>query len=201
VRCASTRRTGGFLSLDLGGDVNGDDQLGVAFLCDAGPDAAVSRWIETQCALFLGHADNGDGAAEGARAWGPCPAATDGVDGARRCTSTGFDRQFRPLDLSGNVDDNDDLGVAFLCRDAAAPDRAASVQAAVEVFFGQADENRGPPDGSPVWGACPAGVQPSSGEVRCIGTAGDGRFHRLRLEGDVDGNDDFGLALRARRAP
>jgi hypothetical protein len=33
--------------------------------------------------------------------------------------------------------------------------------------------------------------------VRCVGSAGDGRFHRLNLGGDVDDNDDLGFALRA----
>ncbi len=201
VRCASTRRTGGFLMLDLDGDVNGDDQLGMAFQCDPAPDAAVSAWLETHCALFLGHADDGNGAPDGSAEWGPCPASTDGVRAPRRCTSTGFDRQFRTMNLSGNVDDNDDVGVAFVCRAPDAPERAAAVQAAVEVFFGQADENRAPPDGSPTWGTCPGAVQPNQGEIRCVGTAGDGRFHRLRMEGDVDGNDALGLALRARRVP
>ncbi len=201
VGCGSTRGDGNFLNLDLNGNVNDDDQLGVALICDDLGDVALADWTSTHCALFLGHADDARGPADGSATWGACPDAEVGNAGELHCTSTGFDRRVRPLNLRGDVDDNDELGVAWLCRDPADAARAAAVQAAVEVFFGQADENLGPPQGSPTWGACPGGVSPAEGEVRCIATRGDGRFHKFRMEGEVDGNDDLGLALRRRAVP
>ena len=187
--------------MPLGGDVNGDDKFAFSLHCDDAADDATSDYIETHCAFFVGHADNNGGARDGALAWGACPNDVASNSGPLHCTSTGFDRRFRPLRMQGDVDDNDDLGVAWICRDAADPDRAAALTATVEVFVGLADDDLGPPSGSPVFGRCPAAQNPGDGPVRCVSTGGDGRFHVLHLMGDVDGHDQLGLSLRARVAP
>jgi len=197
VRCVGTRREGNFARLQLPGDVNGDDEAAVALLCDDGTQPEVARWVQGHCALYLGHADSRLGV-DRSPTWGDCPAAAAGDDGRLRCTSTGYDGLFRAMRLAGDVDSNDQLGVAWLCRDDADPARAASVQASVDVFLGWADSNGGPADGSATWGPCPGAA---SGEVsgrRCTSTQGDGRFHLILLGGDVDSNDQLGWSLRGR---
>ncbi len=203
VRCAGTRRDGRFAKLDLFGDVNGDDEVAVAFYCDDAAQPDLAAWIQSHCAVFLGHADN-DRGPDRSNVWGPCPAAASGDDGNLRCTSSGYDGRWRQVDLVGDVDESDDWGVAFICRDPADPARAAAMQASAEVFLGWADNNRGPADGSATWATCPANSGGEANLQRCVGSQGDGLFHRMKLRGiagDVDGNDDFGFALRARPAP
>lgn len=193
VRCTRTRRDGRFVHLDLGGDVDDNDQLAVALQCDDAAQPAVAAWIEQHCALYLGHADNNGGRAGGEN-WGACPPAP-WSDAVPRCTSSGFDRNFRAMRLAGDVDGNDDLGLAWICRDPDQPQRALAAQAAVNVQLAWSDDNGGAPDGAADWGfACPGRV---NGRV-CVATLGDGRFHQLDFAGDVDDNDDLGLALKAR---
>jgi hypothetical protein len=198
VRCTSTRRDGTFRSLDLNGDVDDNDQLGFALTCEDA-DAALAAWVQTHCALFVGWADDRRGAPEGSPAWLGCPGglqASQGDDVA--CTSTGYDGQFRPMNLGGDVDDNDQLGFAWICQDPADVARAQAMTEAAEVFVGWADNDRGPGSGSPVWGPCPGRPAYNDGRLGCVGTQGDGRFHRLDLGGNVNDDDVLGVALRAR---
>ena len=199
IRCVGTRRDGQFTKLDLAGDVDGNDRLAVAFLCDDAAQPEVARWVETHCAVFLGYADN-DRGAENVAAWGACPPAINSDVPGLRCTSSGFDRLFRKINLEGDVDGNDELAVAFMCRDDNQPTRAASVQRSVDVFLGWADVDRGPLTGSPTWGACPALPAGDVNGLRCTSSRGDGLYHRLDLGGDVNADDDLGIALRARPA-
>ena len=196
LACTSTRGDGRFARLGLNGNVDGDDQLALALTCDDTPDG-VGAWVQSKCQVFLGHADENNGAADGAAAWGGCPGAPNPSSGPLRCTSTGGDAQFRALNLQGDTDGNDDLGLAWRCDDPADPARAEAVTGAVRVWMGWADNHNAPDTGADVWGTCPVEVQTERGEVRCVGSAGDGRFHRLNLGGDVDDNDDLGFALRA----
>ncbi len=198
VACSGTRYDGAYARLSLRGDVDDNDQFGWALLCRDGSDPALSAWVQGQCALFVGYADENRAPAGGA-VFAGCPQQIETRVGNLRCTSTGFDGNFRALNTQGDVDDNDDLSFAWICRDdPARPGLAAAVQGQVEVFAGWADENRGPPDGAQAWSTCPPSRSQQNGEVRCIGTGGDGLFHKLNLIGDVNGDDQAGIALRAR---
>ena len=198
VRCTGTRTGGeGFALLRLAGDLNGDDHLAVALVCADARRPLVAAYIQAHCALFLGHADH-DRGPDRAAAWGACPNVVNSNQGELRCTSSGFDGRFRSLALTGDVDDNDDLGWAWVCRDEVQPERAAGLQEGVALYIGWADNNDGPVDQSPTWGPCPQQVAGVRGAQRCTSTAGDGRFHRLDLGGDVDDNDELGFLLRAR---
>lgn len=193
VRCTRTRRDGRFVRLDLGGDVDDNDQIGVALHCDDAALPGLAAWVQSHCGVFLGHADNNRGVPGGVN-WGACPPALSS-DAVPRCTSSGFDGSFRALRFTGDVDGNDDLGLAWICQDPAQPERALAAQSAVVVWLGWADENRGANDGAEGWGvACPG-----RGDQRaCVSTAGDGVFHTLDLGGNVNDDDDLGIALRAR---
>ena len=197
VLCTATRRDGRFAKLQLRGEVDGNDQIAVALLCDDGSNAALAGYIQSHCAVFWGHADRNLGP-DNSPTWGACPAASVGVVGDLACTSSGFDGRFRKVNLSGQVDDNDGFGFAWICEDAGDPARAAALQASAELFVGWADNNRGPADGSATWGPCPGQPGGDAGAQRCTSTRGNGRFHLLRLGGEVDDNDQLGFALRAR---
>ncbi len=197
VRCTGTRRDGRFARIQVDGDVNGDDQFAPALLCDDGGDPALAAYIQSHCALFWGHADREQGP-DGSPAWGPCPGVLNGDNGRLRCTSSGYDGDFRAFVTVGDVNDDDDFGFAWICRDPDDPARAAALQSAVAVYVGWADSERGPPDGSATWGPCPGAASGDRNNQRCVSTRGDGRFHRMRLGGDVNDDDQFGFALRAR---
>ncbi len=200
-RCVSTDGAGSFVRLDLLGDVNDDDEVGLALRCDGGDRPDLNDYVQRHCAVFLGHADVSRGVDTSNR-WGPIPDALVGDDGSLRGTSTGFDGRFRALRLVGDVDENDDWGVAWICRDPQDPARAAALQASAAVFMAWADRNSGPANRyAPTWGPCPALPAGTSGPQRCTSSRGDGLFHRLDLNGiagDVNGDDDVGFALRAR---
>jgi hypothetical protein len=197
LRCVGTRRDGNFARLQLLGNVNTDDQMAVALFCDDSSNPGLASYIQSHCAAFLGHADNNLGV-DNSPTWGPCPAAASGDDGNRRCTSSGYDGRFRAVELEGDVDENDYLGIAWICRDPNDPNRAAALTSAAAIFLGWADENRGPADGSASWWTCPGQLSGSGNDIRCVGTQGDGRFRRLLLGGDVDDNDQLGWSLRSR---
>ncbi len=197
VRCVGTRRDGRFARLQLPGDVDGNDRVAVALLCDDDNNAPLAAYLQTHCAAYIGHADNNQGV-DGSPAWGDCPPATSGDNGRQRCTSSGFDGRFRGIRLAGDVDGNDQLGVAWICRDDADPRRAAAMTASARIFLGWADNNNGPADGSTTWGPCPNQPSGDLGAQRCSSTLGDGLFRRLQLDGNVDDNDQLGWALRAR---
>jgi hypothetical protein len=200
LRCVGTRRDGLFMQLDLAGDVDGNDRLAFAFLCEDPGAPALADYIQTHCAVYLGYSDE-DRGPDGTQSWGQCPPATNWDNDGLRCTSSGFDRAFRKINLEGDVDQNDDLAIAFKCVDAADPGRAAALQQSVALYMGWADSNRGPGDGAAGWGPCPGALAGEANGQRCTSTMGDGLFHRLDLGGDVNGDDDLGFALRARPAP
>ena len=196
VRCVGTRRDGRFARMQLPGDVNSDDQVGVTVLCDDTDNPALASYVQSHCSLYLGHADGRQGV-DRSPTWGDCPPAAQGDNGRLRCTSGGFDGRFRAMSLSGDVDDNDHIGVAWICADAQDPARARALQSSAEVFVGWADNNRGPADGSATWGPCPAQPSGELANQRCTSTQGDGLYHLMLLGGDVDDNDQMGWALRA----
>ncbi|MEL6181200.1 MAG: MopE-related protein, partial [Myxococcota bacterium] len=206
LRCVGTRRDGNFVKLLFdGGRVDSTDKMAVGLFCDDDTNPDLASYIQSHCALFFGQADInvGDGLNGGER-WGACPQELRGTgDGGQAvCTSTGFDGQFRAVNLIGLLGNDDSFAVAWKCFDNDDPNRAAALQTAASVFLGWADVNQGPSDGSPTWGPCPAmdeGITNVNGLVRhCTSTQGDGNFHILRPTGEVNFDDQLGWALRAR---
>jgi hypothetical protein len=204
VRCVATAplaagATAGFWDIHPTGIVNFDDRLGVRFSCadpDGSPD--VAAWMQSRCALFLGWADERRGAANNSASWGPCPQASGGDLGAQRCISSAGDGRFHAMLLGGTVDDNDDFGIAFVCRDADAPRRAASVQGAVAYWL--AFDKDGTPirDASASWDACPGQGVDNTTDERCAGTGGDGLFHGFRGRNGPSSSWSFGIGVSPR---
>ncbi|MCB9535322.1 MAG: hypothetical protein H6704_03590 [Myxococcales bacterium] len=120
------------------------------------------------------------------------------MGGDVRCTTTQGDGRFVRMDLDGDVDDNDQLAVAFRCADPDFPALASWAQTNCAVFLGWADSNRGPAD-SDTWGLCPGAIS-GVGDLRCTSSGFDGRFRAMTLGGDVDENDDLGIAFVCRDA-
>ena len=198
TRCTSTRGDERFAVLELTGDVDASDALTVTFTCTDPAHPEVARWIETHCAVFLGHADANQGGPLERNAWGVCPQELVGEQAPRRCTSSGFDGRFRPMQLVGDVGEDDDLAIAFVCRDPDDPDRAAAVASSVEVLLAWSTGVT-PHAGELVWGGCQ--VDPfertfNTADARCDGSWGDQRFHRLDLGADVGEGHELGVALR-----
>lgn len=195
-----TNRDGKFARLNLMGDVNGDDWMGVAFTCDSG---SVGNWIEQNCAVYLGQADHSAGGVVSSD-WGECPAYnvsnSDNNASNFRCTSSGYDNKYRPVRLKGDVDHNDQFAAAFVCKNAGSSHRAAGLQSSVEVVLGWTDVGKGyGRKGATTWGACPGSNRDvSQSQDRCVTSGADGKFHSLPTTGDVNGDDSLGLMLRAR---
>ncbi|MCB9523600.1 MAG: hypothetical protein H6702_09470 [Myxococcales bacterium] len=197
-RCSGTRGDGAFARLNLPQDVDDDDWLAVALRCaDPDGDPALAAYIQSHCAVFLGW-DATARVQDGAAAWSACPASLSSSSGNLRCTSTGFDGRFLAMNFAGDVGDGHALGVAWICQDAADPDRAAHLTEAAAVYLGWADLTQGALDDSPTWGPCPAADGGEAAGQRCVGTRGDGAFRRLELGGDVADDDNLGVALRRR---
>ena len=165
--------------------------------CDGLVDegAACGPYVASHCRVWLGWADVHAAPAAPAAAWGGCPAQTRDEDGETRCAGTRFDGWFRRFTLQGDVDENDWLGVAFTCTDDARPDLAAWIQASCSVALAHADRGRDPdaldPSGCPVVETGDA----DGPDPRCVTSGGDGLFHPMRLRGDVNQDDAFGVAL------
>ncbi|MFN3199699.1 MAG: MopE-related protein [Bradymonadia bacterium] len=205
TRCTSTRRDDRFRALGVTDELQDGDHLAVAFTCSDAEQPGLAAWFQNHCALYLGASSRDAGEAlDGTEAWGPCPAALAGEDGDLRCTSTGFDGQFRPMRLSGIIDYNDELAVAFICNDADYEARASGTASAVEVILGWEYLGRlNDHDGQPTWGACPQ-VQPPRdlpGSTLCASTQGDQQFHMINLSARSSADSELGIALRAIGAP
>ncbi|MCB9536160.1 MAG: hypothetical protein H6704_07830 [Myxococcales bacterium] len=207
-RCVGTRRDGRFRSIRLSGSgtlggVNGDAAIGLRFVCSDESAPELAEWIQTHCSVFLGWTDLNLGP-DNSDTWGPCPGVPASYALPLPCVSTTTNGTFHALRFAGDVDGNDDLGVAFRCVDDAQPARAAALAASAEVFLAQLriltlfDDDK---NGDAEWGLCPGQSRDNDGDERCIGTFGDQRFHRLDLAGNVDYLDVLGISLRARRAP
>ena len=170
--------------------------------CDGTGDnhGACGPYVQGACRVIVGWSDNNAGP-EGTVSWGACPPSLNSDINGLRCTSSGYDRLFRKINLEGDVDSNDDFAVALKCSDPADPGRAAALQQSIDFFMGWADLNAGPPTGSISFGPCPGAVAGDVNGQRCTSSRGDGLFHRLDMNGNVNQDDDFGFALRARPAP
>lgn len=165
--------------------------------CDGLVDEEVcGPYVATRCRVWLGHADIGTAPGAPSPTWGDCPGSDRDGFGLMRCAGTRGDPRFRTVRLQGSVNDNDSLGVAFTCRDDAAPHLAAWVQQACRVWLAHADVYGAPADGSDHWATCPDAEAPDGYPTRCVSSGGDGLFHPLHLTGVVDDNDAFGIAFR-----
>ena len=211
-RCVATVGQGRFRGVEIGGGMDSNDQLGVAFRCQDAELPALAAWIQSRCAVYLVHGDSNRGPEEGSPLWGPCPEALEGVgpEGYLRCTSSGYDGRFRPMQLVGTVNEDDRFGVAFVCGDLDQPERAAEMQATVEVYFAWGDDDDvldGDHLDRDTFSGCPDQPRDNEGRARCVGSQGDGRFHMFNIGADEVGDrvgfftriiSFFSVALRAR---
>ncbi|MFN3201348.1 MAG: MopE-related protein [Bradymonadia bacterium] len=210
-RCISTRGDGLFHLFVPRGDVNGDDRFAVNFLCEDDQQPEVASWIQRHCQLYLGYAER-DVQGEQSPNWGTCPEVLQGDGEALRCTSSGGDGLFRPMQLINDVISRDAFGVAFICESDTDPVRATALTENVIFTLGWyrfggdpardpgADERLPWGEGVPRWGLCDAETQVDNTdpEVRCASTGGDGQFRALQVRGDFDSIDGFGIALQPR---
>ena len=204
ARCTSSRYDTAhpnalFWDMHVQGDMNGGDQLGVGFTCADARNPDLASWIQSHCALYLGWADTNGGPGDGAAAWGPCPAEPAGESGVpiQRCTSSGLDGRFHAFFLGGTVGDDDDLGVAFRCGDAADPGRAAGLQSSVRAWLAY-DQDSADVNGGATWGDCPGSERDNTTKVRCVSTHGDGLFHAIDVGAGNNTNYTFGMGLSSR---
>ena len=198
-KCTSSGGDAQFWDVEVDGIVDFDDRLGVAFTCADAANPDLAAWIQGHCAVFIGYAANNGAVAGTVETWGPCPAANEGFDAPWRCVGSGMDGQFHAMRLDrimGFTDD--DLGVAFICRDAAQPDRAAGTASAVDVWFGWDNDSNAARAPSPDWSGCPADPLDNGGNERCGSSGGDQRFHRFIVKDAVNNDDSFGIALTPR---
>ena len=150
-------------------------------------------YVAERCRLFVGWADRGQGPASGSASWGNCPPADRLNQANLRCTGTRRDGRFARLQTNGDVNEDDEFGVALLCDDASNSALATYIQSHCAVYWGQADEEQGLDD-SPTWGPCPAAAVGVRGEFACTSSGFDGRFRKVSLVGDINGDDSFGVA-------
>lgn len=193
--CVGTLNDHRFRRLRMaGGDVNDNDEIAFAFICD---DDAIGRWFQRHCEVIFGQGDSGQGDQPASRdEWGPL----DGQDAGRfRSIGTGGDGRFHAMSLLGDVGDDDTFAIAFRCDDPAQPERAAAAEQSAAVILGWADSDGGGADLSASWmDGCPApdGTALAAGNgIGCAGSNFDGRFYRIELSGEADGNDHLGIAL------
>ena len=143
-------------------------------------------WAAAHCDVLVGWAEHGEQPADG-EPWA-CPS----TNGARRCVSS---QAGGTLQLSGALEAGDTLSVAWRCEDAGDPARAAAATAALEAFLGWAPRAEAPADGAAAWAACPARSQGAVDGAVCVGSRGDGRFHRLTVPA---ASGVLGVALSSR---
>ncbi len=210
-RCVASIPGGNFGMFHTQGNTDGDNAIGVAFSCSDGDAPQVATWIATHCAVYVGFAhSNADPVPpDGGETWGPCPDAlsTRFADGDRRvrCTSSGYDGNFRPTLLGDpqspgdwNVDDRDRFGIAFVCQDPDAQQRAAAVAESVTAHLGHCDGCNND------FHDTDFAICVNDGRASCTDSAGDSRWHHMEFDGNFDDDngprpgDQFGVALRSR---
>ena len=200
TRCVASRLGGNFGGIRVAGGVDTNDAFSVAFTCDDDANPALATWTMEHCAVFLGFAHSGAMGlpADGSAAWGDCPDAIRSPDDDPvRCTSSGYDGRFRGMRTVGdNVDSRDFFSIAFVCQDDANPERAAHVSESVNVWLANARNNESDLHDVPEWGSCPRLAEQNSGNLRCQSSRGDEAFHYLRVNGNFDNRDWWGVALK-----
>ena len=164
-------------------------------------DGVCGVFMAESCRVVLVWSDLSSGTTDPSERWGPCDVRDVGLvnmvdQDTQRCVSTSGDQLHHFLPFTGNVNQDDHLGVAFVCDPAAGgAGVSAFIESACEVFLGQDDTLgfRGTEDS---WDQCPGARLDVEGSVRCVSSGGDGLIHAMPLNGDVNYNDDFGLAFR-----
>jgi hypothetical protein len=103
VLCLGTEGQGRIRTLRLpsGWGTDHNDTMGFMFRCaddDIGT-AAAAQWIQAHCQATLAFAANEriDAVSD---TWGPCPGQRDGIEGNRRCASTGPNEHFNLMSLT-----------------------------------------------------------------------------------------------------
>ncbi len=205
VGCTSTAGDSAFHVVPFAGDVDGTDSLAVAFNCDPA-FGTLATFVQTHCHVFLGQHDLAvfeDHSLEDS--WGGCPAAERDTVFPSACVGSAGDGRFHSVRLAGDVNFDDWMGIAFICRAAPeeGPDAAARVAALASgtaVFLGYDSDAELPPGGTTAtFGNCPEADQELVFAPRCTSSMGDGRFHGIPMVGlgDVDVGDVIAIALRS----
>lgn len=172
-------------------DVDAGDSLSIAWRC-----AAPIAWAQERCVITVAHADGSE--------------ADPRVCDASRCARTLGDGQWVGIEFAGDVDGDDRFAVGLSCQDADRPDRAAGLQAGVQVWLATQHRRVGD-DGAcldeprhvrvPEWGFCPGLAVDDEGRHRCASSAGDGALHMFAVgtQGgvwpDLGPCDTFGVAV------
>ncbi|MEO1266519.1 MAG: putative metal-binding motif-containing protein [Myxococcota bacterium] len=165
--------------------------------CDGNIDEGrvCGAYVQSRCRLFVGWADRDNGPDTASSTWASCPSSDRDNTGDERCVGTRRDGQFAKLQVSGDVNRDDEFAIALLCDDNANPSLASYIETHCAVYLGQADEGRGS-DASPSWDGCPASTSDNEGNVRCTSSGFDRRFRRMLMEGDVNSDDQMAIAWK-----
>ncbi|MSP71472.1 MAG: hypothetical protein EXR76_04660 [Myxococcales bacterium] len=176
-----------------GRDDDLDDTIDEGGLCGV--------FMAESCRIVLVWSDLNRGTTEPSERWGPCDVRDVDLvnmldEDALRCVSTSGDQLHHFLPFTGNVNEDDHLGVAFVCDPAAGgAGVSAFIESACEVFLGQ-DDTLDFRETLDSWDRCPGERLDVEGPVRCVSSGGDGLIHAMPLSGDVNHDDDFGIAFR-----
>ena len=114
--CTSSGGDRHYRPLPLRGDVDGNDDLAVAFICSDAqePDRALQMTRSAQ--VFIGWASSGGNVDDGGLSWSACPTSLQDNSGNERCVSSQGDGRFHRMDLRGDITDTDVFGVGLLSR-------------------------------------------------------------------------------------
>ncbi len=158
--------------------------------------------VAAGCRVYLGWAEGNAGPGDGSEDWGRCPDdETDDFDEVtifddRACRGTHGTGYFYRIEMpwGTDVDDDHDVGLAFRCP-GAPPEVGQWYQRSCRVWIGQADRSvASAMDSWDDWGGCLAGSLEA--DWNCESSGDDGRFNRMSLMGDVNGDDAFAIAFR-----
>ena len=207
ARCVGSGLGGTFGRVNIMGNFDDNDRLGVALTCADAAAPELAEWVAQNCAVYLGWADNnaGDDIAR-TENWGPCPDALEGVAGDFRCTSSGYDGRFRAMQSPSRDDDQMAFAFALRCRPERDPVRAERIMSGVVAYFAWAQTAGGGGDtGGVVWAQCPAGPRgrepDRDGDSRCAPSLPDGDFQSFAIHADIRDGSGFGVALMLDPAP
>ena len=158
-------------------------------------------FIERNCQFFLAWTDGNNYAAGVYDSIGRCPESDRNEDWPTHCVGTRGEGRMRALRFprTWGVDSNDNPGVMFRCQADDDDPVADWIQRSCRVFIGYSR------DGIPAgriqsWGLCPEQAQSNEGNLRCVSSGPDGRFHLMDPISENDSHvagrgDSWGLAF------